>query len=93
MFEASHLHKRFGHHVVLEDVSMAFEQGRLSGIMGPNGESPSLEDFKLEAEKKFLVQQLRQHDWNLSETARAIKIPRSNLYKKMERFGLNRGPE
>jgi two-component system, NtrC family, nitrogen regulation response regulator NtrX len=65
----------------------------LPGTMGPNGESPSLEDFKLEAEKKFLVQQLRQHDWNLSETARAIKIPRSNLYKKMERFGLNRGPE
>ena len=65
----------------------------LPGIMGPNGESPSLEDFKLEAEKKFLVQQLQQHDWNLSETARAIKIPRSNLYKKMERFGLNRGPE
>jgi two-component system nitrogen regulation response regulator NtrX len=65
----------------------------LPGTLGPNGESPSLEDFKLEAEKKFLVQQLRQHDWNLSETARAIKIPRSNLYKKMERFGLNRGPE
>jgi branched-chain amino acid transport system ATP-binding protein len=37
MFEASRLHKRFGAHVVLEDVSMRFEQGRLSGIMGPNG--------------------------------------------------------
>jgi two-component system nitrogen regulation response regulator NtrX len=39
------------------------------------------------------MQQLRQHDWNLAETARAIKIPRSNLYKKMERFGLSRGSE
>ena len=37
MFDASRLHKRFGAHVVLEDVSMRFEQGRLSGIMGPNG--------------------------------------------------------
>jgi branched-chain amino acid transport system ATP-binding protein len=37
MFEATHLHKRFGHHVVLEDVTMTFEAGRLSGIMGPNG--------------------------------------------------------
>jgi branched-chain amino acid transport system ATP-binding protein len=37
MFEASRLHKRFGAHVVLEDVSLRFEQGRLSGIMGPNG--------------------------------------------------------
>jgi two-component system, NtrC family, nitrogen regulation response regulator NtrX len=65
----------------------------LPASVGPSGESPSLEDFKLEAEKKFLAQQLRQHDWNLSETARAIKIPRSNLYKKMERFGLTRGSE
>ena len=37
MFEARNLHKRFGSHVVLEDVSMRFEAGRLSGIMGPNG--------------------------------------------------------
>jgi branched-chain amino acid transport system ATP-binding protein len=37
MFEAKHLHKRFGRHVVLEDVSLTFEAGRLSGIMGPNG--------------------------------------------------------
>ena len=37
MFEANHLHKRFGEHVVLEDVSMRFAAGRLSGIMGPNG--------------------------------------------------------
>jgi branched-chain amino acid transport system ATP-binding protein len=37
MFEASRLHKRFGQHVVLEDVSLRFEAGRLSGIMGPNG--------------------------------------------------------
>ena len=37
MFEATHLHKRFGAHVVLEDVSMRFPAGRLTGIMGPNG--------------------------------------------------------
>ena len=37
MFEARNLHKRFGRHVVLEDVTMRFEAGRLSGIMGPNG--------------------------------------------------------
>jgi len=37
LFVAERLHKRFGQHVVLEDVSMRFEEGRLSGIMGPNG--------------------------------------------------------
>ena len=37
LFEAQHLHKRFGHQVVLEDISLAFEAKQLSGIMGPNG--------------------------------------------------------
>jgi branched-chain amino acid transport system ATP-binding protein len=37
LFEARGLHKRFGGHVVLENVSLAFEEGQLSGIMGPNG--------------------------------------------------------
>jgi len=37
LFEAVGLHKRFGDHVVLQDVNLAFEEGRLSGIMGPNG--------------------------------------------------------
>jgi len=63
--------------------------GILAGASGPGG-PPSFEDFRQEAEKTFLVQQLRQHDWNVSETARAIKMPRSNLYKKIERYGLTR---
>jgi branched-chain amino acid transport system ATP-binding protein len=37
LFEASHLAKRFGDQVVLEDITLAFEEGSLSGIMGPNG--------------------------------------------------------
>jgi len=37
LFEAHDLHLRFGDRVVLEDVSLSFEAGRLSGIMGPNG--------------------------------------------------------
>ena len=37
LFEAHQLHKRFGDQVVLESISLAFEQGELTGIMGPNG--------------------------------------------------------
>jgi branched-chain amino acid transport system ATP-binding protein len=37
ILEARGVHKRFGRRVVLEDVSLAFEAGRLAGIMGPNG--------------------------------------------------------
>jgi branched-chain amino acid transport system ATP-binding protein len=37
LFEATGLHKRFGDQVVLENISLAFEEGQLAGIMGPNG--------------------------------------------------------
>ena len=37
LFEARHLHKRFGSQVVLEDITLAFDAGKLSGIIGPNG--------------------------------------------------------
>ena len=56
---------------------------------GPSG-SQTFETFKQEAEKSFLAQKLREHDWNVSETARSLKMPRSNLYKKIERYGLSR---
>jgi two-component system nitrogen regulation response regulator NtrX len=54
------------------------------------GEPHTFETFKQEAEKNFLVQKLRENDWNVSETARALKMPRSNLYKKIERYSLRR---
>ena len=41
LFEARHLSKRFGDRVVLEDISLSFEQGELTGIMGPNGAGKS----------------------------------------------------
>jgi two-component system, NtrC family, nitrogen regulation response regulator NtrX len=52
--------------------------------------SGTFQDFRDQAERAFLLQRLRDHDWNVSETARAIEMPRSNLYKRIERFGLTR---
>jgi two-component system nitrogen regulation response regulator NtrX len=46
--------------------------------------------FKERAERAFILAKLRAHDWNVSETARSIDMPRSNLYKKIERFNLVR---
>jgi two-component system nitrogen regulation response regulator NtrX len=50
----------------------------------------TFEEFKLAAERAFLTAKLREHDWNVAETARALDMPRSNLYKKIERHALAR---
>ena len=50
----------------------------------------TFEAFKEAAERSYLIAKLREHDWNVSETARSIQMPRSNLYKKIERYGLSR---
>jgi two-component system nitrogen regulation response regulator NtrX len=71
------------------DRLLPLEDGGAALPAGAGG--TTFETFKQEAEKNFLTQQLREHDWNVSETARALKMPRSNLYKKIERYGLSRG--
>ncbi|MGH7654481.1 MAG: sigma-54-dependent transcriptional regulator [Gemmatimonadaceae bacterium] len=64
-----------------------------TGGLGGLEDSASFEAFKLAAERAFLAVKLRQHDWNVAETARALDMPRSNLYKKIERHGLARESE
>lgn len=53
-------------------------------------DAPTFAEFKERAERSFILAKLRENDWNISETARAIDMPRSNLYKKIERFGIVR---
>jgi two-component system, NtrC family, nitrogen regulation response regulator NtrX len=60
------------------------------GGLGSLLEVPTFEEFKHAAERAYLVAKLRAYDWNVSETARALDMPRSNLYKKIERYGLSR---
>ncbi len=47
-------------------------------------------EFKEHAEMAYIAHKLRANDWNVSETARQIEMPRSNLYKKIEKYGLSR---
>ncbi len=56
----------------------------------PAGDTDAADNSRLEAEKALLVQHLRENNWNISETARALRMPRSNLYKKIERLGIDR---
>jgi two-component system nitrogen regulation response regulator NtrX len=50
----------------------------------------SFQEFRDIAERAFIEARLREHYWNVAETARALGMPRSNLYNKIEKYGLNR---
>jgi len=59
----------------------------------PNGgagsatkDGQSFAKLQQDSEKKLLLRRLKENDWNISETARVLKITRSNLYKKLKRF-------
>ena len=52
--------------------------------------APPAAKAEVAAERAYLIAKLRAFDWNVSETARALDMPRSNLYKKIERYGLSR---
>jgi two-component system nitrogen regulation response regulator NtrX len=54
------------------------------GATGPG----TLREFKDAAERAYLVQKLRENNWNISKTAELIDTPRSNLYKKLEQYGI-----
>jgi two-component system nitrogen regulation response regulator NtrX len=61
-----------------------------AGLTGELLGAPTFAQFKDRAERAFILAKLRERDWNVSETARSIDMPRSNLYKKIEKFGLQR---
>jgi two-component system nitrogen regulation response regulator NtrX len=48
----------------------------------------TLREFKDASERAYLVQKLRENNWNISKTAEIIDTPRSNLYKKLEQYGI-----
>jgi DNA-binding NtrC family response regulator len=50
----------------------------------------TLQEFKDEAEKTFILAKLRENAWNVSKTAESIDTPRSNLYKKIEQYSIRR---
>jgi two-component system nitrogen regulation response regulator NtrX len=51
-------------------------------------EKDSYNDFREAVEKEFFLRKLRSHGYNVSKTARRLGMQRSNLYKKLEKYGI-----
>jgi two-component system nitrogen regulation response regulator NtrX len=53
----------------------------------------TFQSFKDEAERQFLARKLAENNGNVSKTARDLDMQRSNLYKKIEKYNLDRDPD
>ncbi len=66
-----------------------------------NGKQITLKDLPLEKnsignsyksldelEKKYILEVLNKHDWNISRSARALKVDRVTLYNKIKKYNL-----
>jgi two-component system nitrogen regulation response regulator NtrX len=49
----------------------------------------SLKQAKSDFEKSFILDRLQENQWNVSRTADAIGIERSNLHKKLRGYGID----
>ena len=78
-----------GDEVTFSDVHRIAAAGTEVAV-GALAQCETFEEFKMEAERAFLLGKLAAHDWNVSETARKLAMPRSNLYKKIDKYGLQR---
>lgn len=71
----------------------------LPGSAAPSAELPGLlhcndfQSFKAQAEAIFLQQKLKDNRYNVSRTAEVLGMQRSNLYKKITRYGLQTQPD
>jgi two-component system nitrogen regulation response regulator NtrX len=58
------------------------------GRMGSMQEFGTLREAREEFEKEFIIQKLEENDWNITKTAEAIELERSNLHRKIKSYGI-----
>jgi len=59
--------------------------GKVAGMP----EFGTLREAREEFEKEFIVQKLEENDWNITRTAEAIELERSNLHRKIKSYGID----
>jgi two-component system nitrogen regulation response regulator NtrX len=55
----------------------------------PTG-SMSLKAFRHEVERAYITSTLKAHNWNVSKTAEVLGVERTNLHKKIKKYGIDR---
>ena len=72
---------------VIEEGSIPVEGA--GGVPGAGrGATPTFREARLDFEKHFLAEALERNQWNVTQTARELKLERSHLHKKIKFFDI-----
>ena len=74
---------------LIDHVDLPRHSAPISGVDDLLG-IPNLAEFQRASERTYIRHHLELNRWNVAATARAIDTPRSNLYKKLQTYGLKR---
>lgn len=78
---------------VLSDSTMLtsadlFPEAHGTGIDAPMSADPTLQEYLLDCERRFIRQSLASHDYRVTQTAEHLGISRKTLWEKMKRLGI-----
>ena len=76
--------------ITAADVGLATRTRTAAAETDPYSHSASFDEFKDTAEREFLVRRLHDNGWNVKRTAELLGMQRSNLYKKIDKYGLKK---
>ncbi|WP_335870369.1 sigma-54 interaction domain-containing protein [Bacillus sp. 2205SS5-2] len=62
-------------------------------LVQPNRELLSLEEYLQEAEKYYIQKALMNHDFNITKTAKSLRMSRQNLQYRIRKNQIERSPE
>ena len=75
---------------VLPNTKQHIPVSNITSLYQPN---TSLSDMVDAAEAKCILTALERNNWNIRQTASGLKVERSNLYKKMTKYNIERPDE
>jgi two-component system nitrogen regulation response regulator NtrX len=78
------------HNVIsAKDIPLLTENNKKTDRTVPLSAPDSFRTAKMDFEKKYIIKKLQEFDGNISKTSEAIGIERSNLHRKIKRYGLD----
>ncbi len=73
-----------------DETELATGDARFAELLLEKSDLP-LKAFREAVERAFIVQRLRDNDWNVSRTAELLGIERTHLHRKLKLLGISRG--